>query len=179
MFIGKSGGEVMRWEDIDSQVCSIARALAIFGDRWTLLIIRDAFRKVRRFSDFQQSLGITRHRLSDRLNRLVEAGILEKRLYDEKRERYEYRLTEKGLDLYPVLMSVVNWGDKWVCDGDGSPVIFKHKTCGHQTRPKMVCDVCDQEIDARDIEPGVGPGVVKKIERGEWKRESTDTSAIK
>jgi len=76
-------------------VCSIARALAIFGDRWTLLVIRDAFRKIRRFSEFQTSLGITKHRLSDRLTRLVEEGILDKVLYDEKRSRYEYRLTQK------------------------------------------------------------------------------------
>ncbi|TNC81043.1 MAG: transcriptional regulator [Oleiphilus sp.] len=157
----------MRWEEIDGQVCSIARALAIFGDRWTLLIIRDAFRRVRRFSDFQKSLGITRHRLSDRLSRLVEYGILEKRLYDAKRARYEYRLTEKGLDLYPVLMSVVNWGDKWACDGDGSPVVFRHLACGQPTHPKMVCDVCDEPIDAREIRPEVGPGVLKKIARGD------------
>lgn len=158
----------MRWEEIDSQVCSIARALAIFGDRWTLMIIRDAFRRVRRFSDFQKSLGITRHRLSDRLNRLVEAEIMMKSLYDEKRERYEYRLTQKGLDLYPVLMTLVQWGDKWACDGDGSPVVFTHRSCGHVTHPRLVCDVCDEDIQARDIIPGVGPGVEKKVARGEW-----------
>lgn len=158
----------MRWEEIDSQVCSIARALAIFGDRWTLLIIRDAFRRVRRFSEFQKSLGITKHRLSDRLTRLVYSGILEKRMYDEKRSRYEYRLTAKGLDLYPVLMSVVNWGDKWVCDEDGSPVVFTHTQCGHTCHPKMVCDVCDGEIVATDIEPSVGPGVAQKVSRGDW-----------
>ncbi len=158
----------MRWEEIDSQVCSIARALAIFGDRWTLLIIRDAFRRVRRFSEFQKSLGITKHRLSDRLTRLVDSGILEKRMYDEKRSRYEYRLTAKGLDLYPVLMSVVNWGDKWVCDEDGSPVVFTHTQCGHTCHPKMVCDVCDGEIVATDIEPSVGPGVAQKVSRGDW-----------
>lgn len=157
----------MRWEEIDGQVCSIARALAIFGDRWTLLIIRDAFRRVRRFSEFQKSLGITRHRLSDRLNRLVESGVLEKKLYDAKRERYEYRLTEKGLDLYPILMSVVNWGDKWACDDDGSPLVFKHVCCGQPTHPKMVCDVCDKELDAREIQPEAGPGVLRKIARGE------------
>ncbi len=157
----------MRWEEIDSQVCSIARALAIFGDRWTLLIIRDAFRRVRRVSEFQKSLGITKHRLSDRLNRLVEGEILEKRMYDENRARYEYRLTAKGMDLYPILMSVVNWGDKWACDEDGSPVVFTHSKCGHECHPKMVCDVCDGEILATEIEPGVGPGVTQKVARGD------------
>ena len=155
----------MRWKEVDTQVCSIARALAIFGDRWTLLIVRDAFCRVRRFSDFRTSLGITKHRLSDRLNRLVDVGIFEKVLYDEKRGRYEYRLTQKGLDLYPVMMSVVQWGDRWAADEDGSPVTFTHTSCGHTTHPKYVCDVCDEEIIAKDICPEVGPGQLKKQER--------------
>lgn len=157
----------MRWKEIDGQVCSIAKALAIFGDKWTLLIVRDAFSRIRRFSEFQKSLGITKHRLSDRLNRLVEVGILVKDLYDEKRGRYEYRLTQKGLDLYPILMTVVQWGDKWTTDEDGCPVEFKHTTCGHITSPKYVCNQCDQEIDAKSIEPIVGPGIENKRRRGE------------
>jgi len=157
----------MRWEEIDSQVCSIARSLAIFGDRWTLLIIRDAFRRVRRFSEFQKSLGITKHRLSDRLNRLVDAGIMSKVLYDEKRSRYEYRLTEKGLDLYPVLMTVVQWGDKWVSDEDGAPVVFKHLECGHVSTPHYACNHCAHDITAKTMKPELGPGVEKKIDRGD------------
>jgi len=157
----------MRWKEIDGQVCSIARSLAIFGDKWTLLIVRDSFRRIRRFSDFQKSLGITKHRLSDRLNRLVEVGILSKDIYDEKRARYEYRLTQKGLDLYPILMTVVQWGDKWTLDKDGPPVIFKHTKCGHISTPKYVCNACDEEIDAKSIEPMVGPGIDNKIKRGE------------
>jgi DNA-binding HxlR family transcriptional regulator len=157
----------MRWEDIDSQVCSMARALAIFGDRWTLLIVRDAFRRIRRFSDFEKSLGITKHRLSDRLNRLVDEGVMKKALYDEKRGRYEYRLTQKGLELYPVLMSVVQWGDKWACDDDGFPVEFRHKTCGHVSVPRYVCDCCNEPIDPRDMQPIPGPGVERKRARGE------------
>jgi len=155
----------MRWEEVDTQVCSIARALAVFGDRWTLLIVRDAFRRIRRFSEFQTSLGITKHRLSDRLNRLVDVEIFEKVLYDEKRGRYEYRLTQKGLDLYPVMMSVVQWGDKWAVDEDGSPVTFTHTSCGHITHPRYVCDVCDEDIVAKAICPEVGPGLLKKQER--------------
>jgi len=159
----------MRWEEIDTQVCSIARALAVFGDRWTLLIIRDSFRKIRRFSEFQASLGITKHRLSDRLVRLVEEGILDKVLYDEKRSRYEYRLTQKGLDLYPVLMTIVQWGDQWACDGDGAPINFIHENCGHVTHPKCVCNVCNEEIHAKELVPEVGAGITKKLERGELK----------
>jgi len=157
----------MRWEDIDSQTCSMARGLAIFGDRWTLLIIRDCFRRVRRFSDFQKSLGITKHRLSDRLSRLVDEEILSKVPYDASGKRYEYRLTEKGLDLYPILMSVVQWGDKWVADEDGAPVIYTHKNCGKQTHPRYTCDGCGEAIQARDIAPEPGPGITKKLARGE------------
>ena len=157
----------MRWEEVDSQICSMARGLAIFGDRWTLLIIRDCFRRMRRFSDFQKSLGITKHRLSDRLTRLVEEGILTKVPYDASGKRFEYRLTEKGLDLYPVLMSVVQWGDKWVDDDDGAPVIYTHNLCGKHTQPCYTCDCCGEEIHARDLEPEAGPGVTKKIARGE------------
>jgi len=157
----------MRWEEIDSEVCSIARALAIFGDKWTLLIIRDSFRRIRRFSEFQKSLGITKHRLSDRLSRLVDVGILSKDLYDARRSRYEYRLTDKGLDLYPILMTVVQWGDKWTCDGDGAPLEFLHKGCGHVTKPRYVCDVCEHDIDAKSIIAEVGPGIEKKIKRSD------------
>lgn len=164
----------MRWEEIDSQVCSIARSLSIFGDRWTLLIIRDAFRRVKRFSDFQKSLGITRHRLSDRLNRLVDAEMMVKVLYDEKMSRYEYHLTEKGMDLYPVLMTVVQWGDKWVCDSDGPPIMFEHKTCGHVSSPQYACEHCAHEIRAKDMKPVLGPGVEKKLERGELSSDDPD-----
>ena len=153
----------MRWEEIDTQVCSMARALAIFGDRWTLLIIRDAFNRIRRFSAFQKSLGITKHRLAERLNRLVETGILRKEIYDERHGRFEYRLTDKGLDLYPVLMSVVQWGDKWAADQDGSPIYFTHTVCGHTTHPKYVCDVCNEEIHAKTLTPHLGPGIKKKL----------------
>lgn len=157
----------MRWEDIDTQVCSVARALAIFGDRWTLLIIRDAFRRVRRFSAFQESLGITKHRLSDRLNRLVDEGVLRKELYDDNRARYEYRLTQKGLDLFPILMSVAQWGDKWVCDSDGTPLTFTHNDCGQITHPKFICDCCGGDLHAKNLTPETGPGIQKKVDRGE------------
>ena len=157
----------MRWEEIDSQVCSIARTVSIFGDKWTLLIIREAFRRRSRFSDFQKALGITKHRLSDRLNKLVDADIMKKHLYDEKMQRYEYRLTEKGMDLYPVLMTLVQWGDKWLGDGDGAPIVFRHLSCGHVINPTFACDHCAHEISAKDMKPELGPGVKRKIERGE------------
>jgi len=165
---------VMRWEEIDSQVCSIARSLTIFGDKWTLLIIRDAFRRLSRFSDFQKSLGIPKHRLSDRLNRLVDAKILQKELYDEKRKRYEYKLTQKGLDLYPVLMTLVQWGDQWLCDEDGPPIIFKHTECGHISTPQYACNHCAHDISAKTMRPEMGPGIQKKLERGEMTSDDTE-----
>src|SRR6185437_16671788 len=95
------------------QNCSIARALEVLGDRWTLLVIRDAFLGVHRFDDFQRDLGVARNVLSDRLARLVDEGLLERRRYQERPERFEYRLTEKGLDLFEVLAALMHWGDRW------------------------------------------------------------------
>ena len=96
----------------DNQVCSVARALEAIGDRWTMLVIRDAFVGVRRFDEFQQRLGIARNVLTDRLSRLVEDGILERHRYQERPPRFEYRLTDKGVDLFPVLVSLMKWGDR-------------------------------------------------------------------
>src|SRR3954469_23934976 len=96
----------------DGQVCSIARSLEIVGERWTLLILRDAFLGVRRFEDFQRSTGAARNVLSARLGRLVEEGVLERRRYQERPERFEYRLTDKGLELWPVMVRLLQWGDR-------------------------------------------------------------------
>ncbi len=164
----------MRWDEIDSQVCSVARSLSIVGDRWTLLILRDCFLGVRRFDALQLSLGIPRHRLSDRLSKLVEHGVLRKELYQDKPPRYEYRLTEKGLDLYPVLLGLARWGDKWEADADGAPVEYVHINCGHVMTPTLVCDHCDQTIDARSVKPRIGPGLKQKFERGEATGFSAD-----
>ncbi|HEX2311187.1 MAG TPA: helix-turn-helix domain-containing protein, partial [Vicinamibacterales bacterium] len=111
----------------DNQVCSVARALEAIGDRWTMLVIRDAFHGVHRFEDFQQRLGIARNVLSDRLNRLVDDGILAKRAYQERPERFEYRLTEKGRDLYPVVAALLAWGDRWTPSPEGPPVRLLHR----------------------------------------------------
>jgi DNA-binding HxlR family transcriptional regulator len=100
----------MKWHELGEMNCPIARTLSIFGDRWTLLIIRNAFMATRRFDDFQKQLGITRHLLTERINRLVENKIFEKVLYHEAPKRYEYKLTEKGLALYPIIVSMSVWG---------------------------------------------------------------------
>src|ERR1700741_4381584 len=101
----------MRWNKLENEACSVARTVSVIGDRWTLLVLRDCFLRVRRFEEFQASLGITRHVLADRLGKLVKAGVLRKEPYQKRPRRYEYRLTDKGRDLYPVMMAIVHWGD--------------------------------------------------------------------
>ena len=107
----------------ETQVCSIARSLEAIGDRWTMLVVRDAFLGVRRFEEFQDRLGVARNILSDRLGRLVDDGILEKRPYQERPQRFEYRLTEKGRDLFPVMISLMKWGDAYALDPGGPPML--------------------------------------------------------
>src|SRR5919112_1255319 len=113
----------------DNQVCSIAGTLEVIGERWTLLVLRDVFLGLRRFDEIQGDLGIARNVLQTRLERLGEEGVLERHRYQERPERYEYRLTEKGIDLWPVLMSLMKWGDRHVYDG-APPVRIEHKGCG-------------------------------------------------
>ncbi len=105
----------------DDQNCSVARALEVLGDRWTLLVIRDAFLGVRRFDDFQRNLGVARNVLSDRLQRLVDEGLLERQRYQERPERFEYRLTEKGIDLWPTIITLMKWGDRYYAPPEGAP----------------------------------------------------------
>lgn len=157
----------MRRQDVDLQVCSIARAMPIIGDSWTLLIIRGVFFGLKRFGQLQQSLDINRNRLTERLNTLLEHEVLEKRLYDDARQRYDYHLTEKGNDLYPVLMSLVGWGDKWLADDDGAPLQYVHKTCGKVMKPQYQCDCCGEALTAKKVAVQAGPGITKKLERGD------------
>jgi DNA-binding HxlR family transcriptional regulator len=149
----------MRWQDIDQQVCSVARALAIVGDRWTLLILRDAFLGTRRFDDFCRQLEISRHRLSDRLGKLVEYGVLKKVPYQQKPLRHEYRLSQMGLELYPVIASLAQWGNNWCDDGNGPPVEYLHRSCGHKSRPVLSCDQCGEELNPLQVTPLIGPGI--------------------
>jgi DNA-binding HxlR family transcriptional regulator len=149
----------MRWDEIGAVPCSIARTLSVIGDRWTLLVLRDAFLRTRRFEDFQRRLGVTRHLLADRLRKLVEAGILEKVRYQEKPARYEYRLTEKGLDLYPVILALLGWGDRWMAGEAGPPLALVHRSCGHRVRPMLACPECGEPISPRDVTPEIGPAL--------------------
>src|SRR5437868_2735664 len=125
----------MKRTSFAGMACSIARTLEVIGEWWTLLILRDAFLGVRRFDDFQSSLGIARNILTDRLATLVRHGILTRERYQERPARYEYRLTEKGFDLYPIIVGLLRWGDRWTAGAEGPPLVLEHQGCGLQVVP--------------------------------------------
>lgn len=137
---------------IRGRPCSVARALEAIGDRWSFRVLRESFLGVRRFEDLLRNLGVARNILTDRLGRLVEDGILDRRQYQARPNRYEYVLTRAGLDLYPSLLLLLNWGDRWRAPPKGPPLILKHKTCGARLHPTLVCMSCGEEIDARDVQ---------------------------
>ena len=148
----------MQWSELGDQPCSFSRTLSVIGDRWSLMILRDCFMKVRRFEDFQDRLGIGRPILAERLKKLVANFILTKVAYQEGPTRYEYRLTQKGLDLYPVVMAIVHWGDIHMADRKGRPLLHQHLTCGHSFDPVTICSECNAELSARDVRILPGPG---------------------
>lgn len=137
----------------------MARALAVVGDRWTMLVLREAFLKVHRFEEFQARLRISRRVLAERLSGLVEHGLLEKRAYQEKPTRHEYWLTPKGIDFYPVILTLVHWGDAHFAGKLGPPVLHRHKTCGLDFISRVRCSECGERIDPRDVEPHPGPAL--------------------
>jgi DNA-binding HxlR family transcriptional regulator len=141
----------------DTQNCSIARALEIVGDRWTMLVIRSAFEGVRRFDDFQDVLGVARNVLTDRLARLCEEGLMRRVPYQERPERYEYRLTRKGVELWPAMMTLLMWGDRHYAP-EGPPVLVGHKGCPGSLTEQLTCDACGVKLGPRDVEQRPGPG---------------------
>lgn len=153
----------MGWKEAADQYCSIARALGILGDRWTLLIVREAFSGVRRFDDFRRHLGIARNILTDRLQRLVETGVLELKPYQDNPPRYEYRLTECGKDLNGVLASLLSWGDRWLAGDAGPPLLICHKGCGQAIVPELRCPYCGEVLHAQNTYLTVGPGLPNDV----------------
>jgi DNA-binding HxlR family transcriptional regulator len=129
--------------------CPIAQTLEVVGERWALLVVRDAFLGVRRFDDFQRRLGIASNILSARLDSLVAGGVMERRLYRDNPPRHEYRLTEKGRDLQPVLLAMARWGDRWG-HGGPPPVELTH-SCGSRTRGLLVCSQCGEPLTVRNL----------------------------
>ena len=141
----------MRWDSVKSMNCSVARTLSVVGERWTMLLLREAFLGRRRFDEFQQGTGIARNILSSRLRDLVRDGILDRARGDGDNGRIEYRLTKKGLDLYPVMIAMMRWGDTWLSDESGPPVTLIHRSCGAKTSMDMVCSHCGAAVVARDM----------------------------
>src|SRR5579864_6882794 len=139
--------------------CSVAQCLEVVGEWWSLLIIRDAFLGVRRFDLFQEHLGISRNILTERLAGLVEAGIFDEVPYNERPLRHEYRLTERGRDLWPVVTAMRQWGDRHAAPG-GPPVQIVHKGCGQVSEAVMVCSSCGEPVAARDVQALSGPGAL-------------------
>ena len=128
--------------------CAVGNTLGVVGERWTLLVLREAFLGVRRFEQLQRNTGIARNILSDRLNTLVAHGILRRELYQERPRRYEYRLTEAGLDLYPILLSMMDWGSRHL---GGRAMTLTHKSCGATVMPHLACPECGERVQARDM----------------------------
>lgn len=148
----------MRWDDLAEEPCSVARTVSVIGDRWTLLVLRECFLRVRRFEAFQERLGITRPVLAARLKKLVEAGVLEKVPYQERPTRHEYRLTRRGRDLHPVMMAIIHWGDVHMAPGGRRPLLYRHRGCGHLFDPVMVCSACAAPLEAHAVGVEPGPG---------------------
>ena len=128
--------------------CAVGETLSVIGERWTLLILREAFLGVRRFDQLQRHTGVARNILSDRLNTLVAHGILRRELYQERPQRYEYRLTERGVDLYPVLLTLMDWGARHL---GGRAITLTHTSCGATAMPRLACPECGELVEARDM----------------------------
>ena len=149
--------------DYDPANCAIGAAVAIIGERPTFLVLGEAFNGVRRFDDMQRRTAIPRQVLSDRLARLVREDLLRKVPYQDagQRRRYEYRLTSKGLDLYPGLVALMEWGDRYAAGPDGPPVVLQHRDCGEPVRLRLSCQAGHVLESARDVTPVPGPGARK------------------
>lgn len=159
----------MRASNIGRMKCPVARTLSIVGDPWTLLIIRELFLRSRRFEEFQGYTGMAPYLLTTRLKQLAKDGVLERRAYHERPRRYEYRLTDKGLDLYPLVVAMTRWGDRWMSDAAGPPLKLVHKHCGAHSTPGLSCPECGEAVGPRDMQTEMQP--VMLADRGRmWKR---------
>jgi DNA-binding HxlR family transcriptional regulator len=151
----------MRHKSFADMNCSIAQALEVVGEWWTMLIVRDCFLGVRRFDDFQERLGISRNILTGRLEHLVLHGVLRKVPYRDRPRRFEYRLTEKGRDLWLVVVALRQWGDRWEAEY-GPPVVIEHVACRHRTTAVPTCSSCGAHLEARSLRVRPGPGAERR-----------------
>src|SRR4051794_170960 len=143
----------------DGQNCSVAKALELVGERWTVLILREVYFGRRRFDEMADNLGIARNVLTARLQRLIDEGVLDKVAYQERPKRYEYRLTEKGLDLWPVLVTLMHFGDRYYAP-DGPPVVLPPRGWGGAVDAPRMCDRCGARLSAKDVRAHAGPGAI-------------------
>jgi DNA-binding HxlR family transcriptional regulator len=137
---------------------SVGRALELVGERWTLLILREAFFGVQRFGQLVRNLNIPRPTLSSRLRMLVDVGLLDRVPYSQDPERHEYRLTEAGRELFGAIVVLMRWGDEHLPNQEGPPIVLRHHTCGEFVDPRLICTHCGEEITARNVTPEAGPG---------------------
>jgi DNA-binding HxlR family transcriptional regulator len=149
----------MQRTDFAAMPCSIARSLAVAGEPWSPLVIRDVFVGITRFDDLQRDLGISRKVLAERLRHLVDAGMLERRRYSDRPPRHEYALTRKGEEFVDVLMAMVAWGDRWTAGDAGPPIRYRHRACGQLTHVDPRCAVCGEPLHATEVDVEPGPGL--------------------
>ena len=140
----------MKWNDLHTEACPVARGLSVIGDRWTMLVVRECFFGIRRFDQMQERLGITRHVLADRLRKLEKDGVLRREAYQERPVRYEYRLTESGKTLYPLLVSLIDWADSNVPTSESSVTLISRET-GIPIAPKLIDANSGDEITHRTV----------------------------
>ncbi len=150
--------------DWSADNCTIGRVLDEIGDRWSMLVLREVFQGIRRFDDLTLRTAIPRQVLTGRLARLVEHGILRREPYQEpgQRARLEYRLTPKGLDLYPVLVAFQQWGERYLVGPEGSPISFSHRDCGAEVEVSLHCAAGHPISESRDVVPRPGPGARRR-----------------
>jgi DNA-binding HxlR family transcriptional regulator len=142
----------------ENENCSAARALEVVGERWSLLIVRDAmFRGTTKFSEFQRNLGLAPNILASRLDAFVQVGLMQARRYSEHPDHREYVLTRKGLDLQPVIIALTAWGDRWAAP-EGPPIVYTHKGCGGRIYQRLGCSTCDAVPKPGEIKVRLGPG---------------------
>jgi len=159
--------------DLSDMTCTVARTLEIFGDTWSQMIVREMFLGSRRFDDLQQLTGVSPHTLSKRLKRLEAAEIIRRHAYSDRPPRYEYKLTERGRDLWPAIIALKAWGDKWLDGPATAPITLTHKACGQVTEPYLVCSACGEPIDALGSHATLSPDMQR--ERAARRRQNTGT----